>query len=145
MSAPALPFAPVDQTRFGRGQGNCFHACLASLTGIDLDLLTEQLGHGGGTWHENGEWSPNPDEEHWFDRATRVMREHGYELHYDTAEQPEGYAICSGMSPRGLSHATVWLDGVMVHDPHPSRGGIDAVRDWMWLTPTSADVAEGAE
>lgn len=30
----------------------------------------------------------------------------------------------SGMSPRGFRHAVVARNGVMVHDPHPTRGGL---------------------
>jgi hypothetical protein len=45
VSAPTTPqLVRVDQTRFGRGEGNCFAACIASITGLDLNLLTEQLG-----------------------------------------------------------------------------------------------------
>ena len=139
--APALQFTPVDQTTFGRGKGNCFAATVASITGIPLATLDEELGHGGGTWHENGEWEPNPDEEHWYDRAQRVLLSHGFALHYETNGQPHtGYLLCSGMSPRGLQHSTVWRDGVMVHDPHPSRGGIAAIDAWYWIEPVSPEV-----
>lgn len=34
------------------------------------------------------------------------------------------YHTLNGKSPRGFDHATVGLNGSMVHDPHPSRGGL---------------------
>jgi hypothetical protein len=34
------------------------------------------------------------------------------------------YLIASGKSPRGFSHAVIWKNGVMVHDPHPSQDGL---------------------
>ena len=42
---------------------------------------------------------------------------------------PRGYTIVSGMSPRGLLHSTVWRDGHLVYDPHPSRAGLEDVED----------------
>lgn len=34
------------------------------------------------------------------------------------------YYFVSGTSPRGVSHVTIWKNGIMVHDPHPTREGI---------------------
>lgn len=34
------------------------------------------------------------------------------------------YYLVSGLSLRGVSHVTIWQNGTMVHDPHPSRDGI---------------------
>ena len=56
-------------------------------------------------------WAPNPEEEHWFDRARRVMARHGWKMSYDTAEVPDGYAIYSGPAVRGLLHSTIGLNG----------------------------------
>lgn len=39
---------------------------------------------------------------------------------------PGVHYIASGKSPRGdFLHSTVHLDGKLVHDPHPSRDGLD--------------------
>lgn len=37
--------------------------------------------------------------------------------------------IANGMSPRGLYHSIVAQGGEMIHDPHPSRAGIERVKD----------------
>ena len=119
---------PVDQDRFGRGEGNCWAAAVATLTGLPLALLTTELGHGEGL----------DEPEHWYDRAQRVLRAHGWELAYDTSEAPAGYAIYSGVSPRGLRHSTVGCDGRIVHDPHPSRAGLSSVDGYFTLTPITS-------
>jgi hypothetical protein len=137
LPAPDAPacITPVDQDRFGRGEGNCFAASMATITGIDLQQLTEELGMGsGGTW-EGDVWVPNYAEEHWLDRAHRVMREHGWTL-FHTSTQPSGFSIASGPTVRGLLHATVALDGAIVHDPHPSRDGLLEIIDWISVTRT---------
>lgn len=45
---------------------------------------------------------------------------------------PDCYLIVSGPGPRDCDHATVWLGGNMVHDPHPSGAGL--------LTPKAVGV-----
>lgn len=35
------------------------------------------------------------------------------------------YYLVSGLSPRGVMHVCIYQNGVMVHDPHPTRDGID--------------------
>jgi hypothetical protein len=140
VSAPTTPqLVRVDQTRFGRGEGNCFAACIASITGLDLNLLTEQLGPGGGTW-DGDVWVANPDEEHWFTRAERVLATLGWQISYDTAEVPDGYAIYSGPAARGLLHSCVGIGGEVVHDPHPSRAGLIEVTDYITLIPSGASL-----
>lgn len=53
------------------------------------------------------------------------------------AKPPGGWSIVSGRSPRpgGQLHACVAFNGVVVHDPHPSRAGILDVLDFMVLRP----------
>lgn len=132
--ATVQTITPVDQTRFGQGEGNCFAACVATITGLDLDRLTESLGYGSGT----------DEEESWYDRAVRVLGERGWSMSYDTAKAPAGYCIASGPAERGLLHSTVALDGEIVHDPHPSRAGLLEVIHWITITPDPA-AARGAE
>ena len=37
--------------------------------------------------------------------------------------------IVSGKNPDGVDHATVWVDGEMVHDPNPKRRGLETFEE----------------
>jgi hypothetical protein len=39
-------------------------------------------------------------------------------------ELKDRYYFGSGPSPRGVNHVCIYLNGQMVHDPHPSRDGL---------------------
>ena len=108
---------PVFQTKMGEG-GNCFSACLASIFDLPIDAVPnffETCGHEDTAW-----WKGVRD---W-------LRPRGLGVIFLQLASPEhlklfeGYLIVSGKSSRGLYHATIWRDGVMVHDPHPSGTGI---------------------
>jgi len=108
----------VDQTRFGKGEGNCLAACVASITEIPLDLLALN-------------WT---SDEHWYETLQREMARHGWTVEYDTAEVPRGYCIASGDAARGVTHSVVYFDGTLVHDPHPSRDGLLNEQSYITLT-----------
>lgn len=49
------------------------------------------------------------------------------------APRPARVVMAFGKSPRGnFDHAVVWQDGVIVHDPHPSRDGLDGEPYEFW-------------
>jgi hypothetical protein len=104
----------VMQTAFGDPDGNCFEACLASITGMPLADLPHFL------------------EDGWFGDYDNWLRERGWGLiHFGPAKDvPAGFAIASGPAPRGIMHSAVYRDGVLEHDPHPSGDGLE-VRYWM--------------
>lgn len=109
---------PVQQTKFGDPDGNCLEACFASLTGIPLGEIPHFLNAG------------------WFGSYARWFLENGWHLlywHGDETEAPVGYAIASGPAIRGLDHSTIYLNGKLHHDPHPSNSGLESVHDWMIL------------
>lgn len=118
---------PVDQTIFGDPHGNCFAACLASITGIPL-----------------GDFAPTPPPSNaWLYPIQRFLADRGWTLLYIPNGTdvlfgrflPTGYHVGGGRSRRGIAHAVVCLDGKMVHDPHPSRAGIEGVERWFLLFP----------
>lgn len=120
-------FTPVDQTKFGAPEGNCLMACVASITGIPLEALDDLY-----TAEARAEGS------HWWDVFTSALNRHGWHAVYLLAEDgviPRGYAVGSGVSPRGLRHAVVVQDGAIVHDPHPSRAGVEQVEAFYALFP----------
>lgn len=128
------PHAKIDQTRFGAGKGNCLAACVATLTGLDIEAVSEAIGMSDGGTYVDGVWQGG---EHWYDRFCRAMRERGYEVHYSESDVPDGFCIMSGPAERGLLHSTVALNGEVWHDPHPSRAGLLEITDYLWLTPAA--------
>lgn len=122
-------FKPVDQTTFydeEKGtRGDCMSACIASLFGLPLDAVPRFIDAGPGRFWESilefcefGGWQ--------------------HECHGDPAKvPPDTYCIVSGKSPRNdkITHAVIYLNGKMVHDPHPDRTGILDERNFNWFIP----------
>lgn len=123
---------PVDQTQFfdkDKGtNGNCQQAALASLLELPLDdvpnFMEQHKACKGHFW------------ELFFD----FVRSKGFEPYEryatkDGAPTFRGYYLAYGPSSRGVSHAVVYKDGQLAHDPHPSRDGIKAVETICLLVP----------
>lgn len=118
---------PVDQTKLyandGTGNGNCLAACLASLLDLPLWMVPpfeEMFGRGNGQWRERAEqWL-----ERFFD--LKLVRTEGHH----PGELPEFY-IANGMSARLVFHSVIYQRGVLAHDPHWMKSGINSV-DWTW-------------
>lgn len=117
---------PVDQTKFGLPDGDCFAACVASLLEMPLSEI------------------PNfnkPTEDAWWFRFGEWMRVRGWHpVMLDNGGAGPGiagpcFSLVGGDSPRGVLHQTIWKDGRMVHDPHPSRDGLNNVSDVILLVP----------
>lgn len=110
---------PVMQTVLGPG-GNCFSACLASLFELSIDEVPNFFEVAG------------YDDADWWGAVRAWLGIRGYGVMFLELKDPahlklfSGWIIVSGKSARGLDHATIWRDGVMVHDPHPSQCGIIA-------------------
>lgn len=105
----------VDQTKFGSKDGNCLAACLATLLRLDIDEVPSFFSDDSGTWREKmGAW----------------LVERGWGHLCIAGPPPEmlgpALSIVSGKSPRGdWLHATVWRGRELLHDPHPSRAGLE--------------------
>lgn len=101
--------------------GNCFAACLASMLDLPLWMVPPFEDMFG-----RSDWSERVDE--WLRRVWRLerVRTEGHKVDV----MPEFY-IGSGLSPRGVRHSVIYSNGIMVHDPHPSRSGIQNV-EWTW-------------
>lgn len=112
---------PVMQTKPG-ADGNCFHACMASLFELSIDEVPD--------------W---PDGEDWIVGVRTWLRERNLgilalELGPDSDIGAfEGWFIVSGPTHgRGIEHATIWRDGQLAHDPHPSQPGL-ARPEWVFM------------
>lgn len=116
---------PVNQSCLyapdGIGNGDCFAACLASLLDLPLWMVPPfHLMFGrGSAWRERCE--------EWLSRMydMKLVRAEGHPLIV-----PEFY-IANGPSARGVHHSVIYSKGVLCHDPHHSRNGIESV-EWCW-------------
>lgn len=109
---------PVDQTKFGYPEGNCFSACVASLLELDLSEVPFFMGR-----------------EDWWEAFARWLYPRGlYPLHFPMRVDglgPPGLYIAGGASPRDpqYMHAVVARGREIVHDPNPSRLGLVSIED----------------
>jgi hypothetical protein len=117
----------VDQTIFindPRGiPGDCLRAAVASIWDLPLEAVPHFVLYAD--WHTAlRDWLSDRDA-----KISMVWNSRGFET-----EMPTHPLLAFGMSPRGVSHATVWINGVGVaHDPHPSRDGFgDNGPDELW-------------
>lgn len=96
-------------------------ACLASLLELPLWMVPpfEQM-------FGRGDWRRRIDQ--WLERmfSLRMIRMCGHPVEL----LPEFYIAC-GPAARGVEHSVIYRKGLMVHDPHPSDGGISKV-EWTW-------------
>lgn len=119
---------PVDQTSMydpetGSG-GDCLAACIATITGLPIDEASAAI---------------RAEDDYWWNDTVRFLKHHNWRIYHafptEKGTAPAGVSIMCGRSPREVSHATVAIDGVMVHDPHPSREGIGKPTAWFVLVP----------
>jgi hypothetical protein len=87
-------------------------ACIASLLEVALDDVPD-FGTQAGQWL----------------RFDRFMERRGIRPMEVTATKTpySAYYLLSGVSPRGVRHVCIALNGDMVHDPHPSGAGLEIV------------------
>lgn len=105
---------PVDQTRFGK-DGDYMAACTASIFEVGIDEAPDLNADRVDDW-----WCALTD---WCGSRGLVPVCLGYSDDL-IQELGETWMIVSGKSIRGLKHATVWQNGRLIHDPHPSRDGL---------------------
>ncbi len=105
------------------GDSDCYNACIASLTGIDLvefpvldqetyeAMSREDRGNAGVRQHNE---------------CLEVLRKYGWTFRHAYAEAPKGWSIGDGKSPRGdWGHSVLCWDGVPKFDPHQSNAMLD--------------------
>ena len=119
----------VDQTTFyspeEKGGGNCAEACVASLFNIPLEDVP--------TFFDKTD--PDPAYRYWRN-LENFMFSRGYWLQREDCEYVfEGTYMVSGPSARGCLHMVIYQNGELLHDPHPSRKGVQKVTQTWLLIP----------
>ena len=96
--------------------GDCYRACLCSL----LEVSDENVPN----FVEDPDYPMN---------VVEFLRIKGFRLrHGSKCPKDVEYYIANGVSPRGIRHSVIYKDSKLVHDPHPSGGGV--IPDgYMWL------------
>lgn len=124
----------VTQTREGN-DGDCIAACIATITGLQLELVPDVNGQRLHPF-KNGPW--------WV-RLDHALHPLGYGLlvtRVDLLRQmcpcPGTLCVLLGKSPRETGHAVVGriTDAIgfeQVWDPHWDRGGLVHVEHLLWL------------
>ena len=49
------------------------------------------------------------------------------------------YYFCAGYSPRGIYHITIWKNGKLIHDPHPTKEGLKSIDAMYQILPLNED------
>jgi hypothetical protein len=126
----------VNQTLFGKGVGNCFAACVASILEVPLESLP----------HFCVDY-PDP----WYEHFLEWCDEHGVcAMTIDTTRETEQLVLqwCAGVAlpcialgdnARG-KHAVVLHRGGLCHDPNPNNGpeGLRSINFVVFLTVSGA-------
>lgn len=120
---------PVMQTRFGV-RGNCLSACVASLLGVSLAAVDFSC--------------VDYPEGRWCDALGALIKPFGY-VHVfvaDRSSDVEALHIAHGLrhccdsdDAIAMTHACVYRDGKLIHDPHPNSLGLERVTSISLLVP----------
>ncbi len=116
---------PTMQTAFGKGNGNCLSACIASILEIPIDTVPN--------WAKEKNWQQKVNE--WLQKYNLCYLELAKSDHLEFFAQDCGcHYIMNGKSPRGeFWHSVVGRGGKMVHDPHPENRGLEKIETLGFL------------
>ena len=106
---------PVDQTITDFITGDCYRACVASIFEIPIEGIPNFMEDGVEKFYE------------YLDAWTLKIGLRAIDITLnDPAVVEDCYVIAAGESPRNkdFKHGVVWLNGKVVHDPHPEKTGI---------------------
>lgn len=129
----------VDQTILAsdpKRKGNCVSACIASLVNEPIDRVPHFVEFGI-HWGD-GEDDKVSNGNAWWAMMLGYLAGKGYwvtELDGLGDADPDEFLLVAGMSPRGVLHQVIYREGVLWHDPHPSRDGITDVREVLAVRP----------
>lgn len=132
--------------------GNCWAAAIASILGLPLSEVPNFE-----VWYEwnDGLWwyltlrflikkgflIEQADQYRVFHLKQEEWADTEYVEDYNILKESlKGkYYLLSGNSPRGFKHVTIWKEGIMVHDPHPTRDGITTLDTFEHIRPLTEE------
>ena len=119
---------PVSQTRTGPQVGNCHEAAVASILGLPLDEVPD--------------FGQQPDPEATYVKFVRGLGFIVLKPPVEIGQQLDCYYLAFGPSiVSGNPHVVVYRAGKLVHDPHPGRNGLSAVKSVHVLVPVEIDLS----
>ncbi len=133
--------ALVDQTIFvddPKRMGNCVAACVATLLGLPLSSVPHFIEFGVDLGDSDDVKDEVTQGHAWFAMMLGFFAGHGLwpvELESVTAAEAGETVMVAGPSPRGVMHQVLYRDGVLWHDPHPSRDGVLEIREVLAVRP----------
>lgn len=136
----------VDQTILAsdpKRQGNCVSACAATHLGIPLETVPHFVEVDRGATVDGSAGSDG-----WWWLLVGFMAGHGLwpvQLDAVTDGEPGEVLWVAGPSARGVLHQVLYRDGVLWHDPHPSRAGVLKVTEVLAWRPQLHDHAPTTE
>lgn len=136
---------PVMQTLFGKNNGNCLPACLASILEIPLEAVPH--------------FCRLYDDDHWAQHMSDWLRKHfglaaticTFDDDIDVHEHLRGiWHLMAGPSPRDpdCKHSVVAYQGEIAHDPCPDGEKLETIEDYTFFIacdPAKTKRTEGAE
>ncbi len=143
---------PVTQRTFGFGEGDCWTACIATITGVSRDAL-EPVHQAYLEYARLYEARQYRDAYAALELCRRALRRLAgvFPVYLHTGDEnyrvlgvvPRGLAIAAGQAARGLLHSVVVHDGALIWDPHPDRSGLSgAVESYDILLPVLPDARD---
>lgn len=108
----------VFQTKYGKGQGNCFQAALASLFELKLEDIPDFCN------------IYSTETEEWYEQFVKWLNERGFSsipLKVDDLNRPNYkncYLIVTGKNKDGVNHNILYRNGKAVHNPNKNCKGI---------------------
>jgi hypothetical protein len=116
---------PIMQTKFGKEEGNCFQASVASLFELKLDEVPDFCN------------IYRDDEEHWFRefvlwlgqwRMSAIMIDTDKTDLKTRPNYQDCFLLVGAARVDGVEHSIIYYNGDLVHDPNPNSGKLK-IRD----------------
>ena len=121
-------------------KGNCVAAAVATVLGVPLTEVPHFIEFGI-AYGDSDDMHAASQGNHWWAMLLGYLAGKGYwvtELGKVTDAERGELVLVAGMAARGVMHQVVYRDGVLWHDPHPSREGLTDVREVLAVRPLTA-------
>lgn len=118
---------PHTQTNTNVPGGDCFRTCIASILEVPVDHIPNHI-----------------EDDDWYDKFNDICGKYGYRLItlVNTSRKTWSYivdgcwCIAQGTSIRGVRHCCIAKGSEIVHDPHPSRAGLEKIYGYVVFVAT---------